>query len=185
MVSAAEAGQGDTANVSFLYTASATSARRDDILARVVREVIGNRLTDFIREELADSYSPFAAVDLGGGEMPAVETYISVSTAPELADRVSGAVLEQLASLRVDGPTEPEFTNASATVAEQLDFINNAQINDEVLAVLVDPGGDASFDEFITQPLLIQTITADDVRAAIEAWTSPTEYIEVRITPVG
>ena len=185
VVAEAEAGQGDAANVSFLYTASATSDRRDDILARVVREVIGNRLTDFIREELADSYSPFAAVDLGGGETPAVETYISVSTAPELADRVSGAVLEQLASLRVDGPTGPEFTNASATVAEQLDFINNAQINDEVLAVLVDPGGNASFDEFITQPLLIQTITADDVRAAIEAWISPTEYIEVRVAPVG
>jgi len=94
-------------------------------------------------------------------------------------------VLEQLASLRVDGPTGPEFMNASATVAEQPDFINNAQINDEVLAVLVDPGGNASFDEFITQPLLIQTITDDDVRAAIEAWISPTEYIEVRVAPVG
>jgi zinc protease len=185
VVAEAQAGQGDTANVSFLYTASASSARRDDILARVVREVISNRLTDFIREGLGDSYSPFAAVDLGGGEKPAVETYISVSTAPELADEVSVAVLEQLAALRAEGPSEQDFTNASVTVAEQLDFINNAQINDEVLAVLVDPGGNASFDEFTTQPLLIQTITADDVRGAIEAWTSSTDYIEVRVTPIG
>ena len=185
VVAEAEAGQGETASVSFLYTAAASSARRDDILARVVREVIGNRLTDFIREELGDSYSPFAAVDLGGGETPTVETYISVSTAPDLADDVSEAVLEQLASLRADGPSEQEFRNASATVAEQLDFINNVQINDEVLAVLVDPDGSASFDEFTNQPFLIQTITSDDVRAAIEAWTSATDYIEVRVTPVG
>ena len=171
--------------MSFLYTSSASSARRDDILARVVREAIGNRLTDFIREELGDSYSPFAAVDLGGGATPAVETYISVSTSPELADEVSEAVLEQLASLRADGPSAQEFANAVTAVAEQLDFINNAQINDEVLGVLVDPAGNASFDDFIAQPLLIQTITADDVQAAIEAWTSSTEYIEVRVTPIG
>ncbi len=181
----AEAGQGDTANVSFLFTASTSSARRDDVLARVVREVIGNRLTDFIREELGDSYSPYAAVDLGGGQTPTVETYISVSTASGLADKVSGAVLEQLELLRVDGPSAREFTNASVTVAEQLGFINNAQINDEVLAVLVDPGGNASFDEFANQARFIQTITADDVQAAIEMWTSSTDYIEVRVVPGG
>ncbi len=185
VVTEAEAGQGDTANVSFLFTSSASSARRDDVLARVVREVIGNRLSDFIREELGDSYSPFAAVDLGGGETPAVETYITVSTAPDLADDVSAAVLEQLALLRTDGPSAQEFANASATVAEQLDFINNAQINSEVLAVLVDPAGNESFDEFTTQPVLIRTITADDVQAAIGEWTSSTEYIEVRVMPVG
>ena len=110
VVTEAEAGQGETANVSFLFTSSASSERSDDVLARVVREVIGNRLSDFIREELGDSYSPFAAVDLGGGETPAVETYITVSTAPDLAEEVSAAVLEQLALLRTDGPSELEFS---------------------------------------------------------------------------
>ncbi len=179
----AEAGQGDTANVSFLFTSAASSDRRDDIVARVTREVIGNRLTDFIREELGDSYSPFAVIELGGGPTPAVETYVSVTTAPELGDEVSAAVLAQLESLRDDGPTDQEFTNASATVAEQLNFINNAQINDEVLDVLVDPEGNESFDDFVNQLLLIGDITAADVQAAIDAWISDREYIEVRVVP--
>ncbi len=181
----AEAGQGDTANVSFLFTSAASSDRRDDIVARVAREVIGNRLTDFIREELGDSYSPFALIELGGGATPIVETYISVTTAPELGDEVSASVLAQLASLRDEGPTEQEFANASATVAEQLNFINNAQINDEVLDVLVDPAGNASFDDFVDQLLLIDDIAAIDVRAAIDAWISDSEYIEVRVVPVA
>lgn len=180
-----EAGRGDTANVSFLFTSSASADRRDDIVARVVRDVIGNRLTDFIREELGDSYSPFAAVDLGGGGTPAVETYISVSTAPELLEEVSAAVVEQLRSLRDDGPSDREFANAAAAVGEQLDFISNAQINDEVLAVLVDPEGNASFDEFTNQQRLIQRITAGDVQRAIGAWISPSDFIEVRVVPLG
>ncbi len=179
------AGQGDAANVSFLFTSKASSARRDDIVARVVREVIGNRLTDFIREELGDSYSPFASVDLGGGATPTAETYISVSTAPELIGEVSAAVLEQLASLRSDGPSAQEFANATATVGEQLNFISNAQINDEVLDVLVDPAGNASFDDFTNQPRLLSSITSDDVRDAVESWISPTDYIEVRVVPRG
>ena len=106
------AGQGEAANVSFLFTSTATAARRDDVLARIVREVVGNRLTDFIREELGDSYSPFANVNLGGGAEPVVDTYISVSTATELVDEVSGAVLDQLDVVRTEGPSEREFSNA-------------------------------------------------------------------------
>ena len=179
------AGSGESANVSFLFTSASTSARFDDIVARVAREVIGNRLTDHIREELGDSYSPFATIDLGGGSAPATETYISVSTAPELLDDVSAEVLGQLDLLRTDGPTEQEFSNAMTTVAEQLNFINNAQINDEILDVLVDPAGNASFDDFANQGRFIPEITSDDVRAAIRAWISADDYIEVRVAPEG
>jgi zinc protease len=179
----AVAGQGEAANVSFLFTSSASPARRDDVLARVANEVIGNRLTDFIREELGDSYSPFASIDLGGGDSPAVETYISVSTAPELADDVSAAVLQQLDALRTDGPSDQEFANAAATVGEQLNFINNAQINDEVLGVLVDPEGNASFDDFVDQAAIIATITPGDVERALNDWIDLDQYIEVQVTP--
>jgi zinc protease len=181
----AVAGRGETANLSFLFTSSATSERRDDIVARVAREVIANRLTDVIREELGDSYSPFTTIDLGGGATPAVETYISVTTAPELVDDVAIAVLDQLAALRVDGPTEREFENASTTVGEQLNFINNAQINDEVLNVLVDRDGNPSFDDFVNQGRLIADVGVDDVQQAIEAWVAAEERIEVRVLPTG
>jgi zinc protease len=179
----AEAGQGETANVSFLFTGSATADRRDDITARVVREIIGNRLTDFIREELGDSYSPFAQIELGGGGVPQTETYISVSTSADLVEDVSTSVLDQLEDLRTNGPSDREFSNAMTTVGEQLNFIDNAQINDEVLNVLVDEAGNASFDEFVNQAALIGEISPADVNGALNAWTSAEQFIEVRVLP--
>ncbi|MGA9279007.1 M16 family metallopeptidase [Ilumatobacter sp.] len=175
------AGQGDAANVAWLYTSEATANRRDDVLAQVVQEVVGNRLTDFIREELGDSYSPAVSIDVGGGSSPAVETYLSVSTAPELTDEVSAAVLDQLDSLRADGPSEREVDNALATVGERLSFISNAQINDEILGVLVDPDGNESFEDFIYQAVLVGDISDDDVRDAMAEWISDTDYIEVTV----
>ncbi len=180
-----EAGQGDAANVSFLLTAAATADRRDDIVARVMSQVINDRLIDFIREELGDSYSPFASINLGGGGTPAAETYIAVSTSVDLVDDVSAAVLGQLEDLRTNGPTEQEFDNAVAAISEQLNFINNGQINDEVLDVLVDTDGNASFDEFIDQPALIVEVTAADVETALAEWVSTDDYIEVRVRPRG
>lgn len=178
-----EAGQGDAANVSFLFTGTATTERRDDVVALVVQEIIRNRLTDFIREELGDSYSPFASVEVGAGVQPTSEVYISVSTASDLVEDVAAAVLEQLNDLRSNGPSPLEFDNAIVAVAEQLGFINNAQINDEVLDVFVDSGGVGSFDDFVDEQLLVRSVSTADVDAALSTWTSVSDYIEVRVRP--
>jgi zinc protease len=178
-----EAGQGETANVSFLFTGSATADRRDRVVALAVTEIISNRLTDVIREELGDSYSPFAIVELGSGIRPASEVYLSVSTSPELIEEVSSVVLDQLDDLRTNGPSSQEYDNAIAAVDEALGFISDEQINDEVLDVVVDADGSGSFDAFVNEYLLVADISADDVSAALTAWTSPTDYIEVRVYP--
>lgn len=185
VVSEAAGGQGDTANVSFLFTESASSSRRDDVVGQVVQEIVGNRLTDFIREELGDSYSPRAQLDLGSGDTPSTELYISVSTAPEQVEAVSESVIGQLQLLRTDGPTERELSNAITTVAEQLNFINNAQINDEVLDSLVDPAGNASFMDFVNQAMFVPELTDELISDALNAWIDLDRYIEIRVVPRG
>lgn len=177
------AGEGETANVSFLVTSSATRDRRDDVLAGVVESVIANRLTDHIREELGDSYSPFAALQLGPGAAPQTDLYVSVSTSPDLIDEVSAAVVGQLDDLRRNGPDEREFDNAVATIREELNFFNNAQINDEVLDALVDPDGSTDFDDFLGELRLVDTISIEDVTEAISDWAPGDRYIEVRVVP--
>ncbi len=177
------AGDGEQASVAFLLTAPATSQRSDDIVAAVLQEVVNARLTDVVREELGDSYSPYAVVHVGAGGSPNVETYISNTTGPDLVDDVVAAVLGELDDLRTTGPTATEFDSARENIRQQLDLFSNEQINDEVLAVLTDPAGNASFDEFLQQPQLLGEITAEDVRDAAARWLPADQYIEVRVLP--
>jgi zinc protease len=177
------AGTGAQASVAFLFTAPASPQRRDDVLAAIVQEVLTARLTDVVREELGDSYSPFSFVQITGGATPNAETYISNTTSPELLDEVVAAVNEQLADLRSDGPSGNEFTAAQETIRQQLDLFSNEQINDEVLAVFTDPAGTATFDEFLDQPRWVADITANDVRDAVARWLPAEQYIEVRVLP--
>jgi zinc protease len=179
----ATAGEGEQATVSFLFTAPATADRRDDVTALVVQEVVTNRLTDTIREELGDSYSPYAQVQVGDGATPNAETYISNTTGAELVDEVSDAVLAQLADLRDNGPSDTEFAAATEAIRQQIDLFSNEQINDEVLDLLTDPGGTASFGDFLDQSFLVDEITVSDVQAALNAWLPVGQYIEVRVLP--
>ncbi len=177
------AGEGAQASVALLFTAPATAQRRDDVIAAILQEVVTARLTDVVREELGDSYSPFAFVQITDGATPNTETYISNTTAPELLDEVVDAVNAQLDDLRTSGPTATELQAASENIRQQLDLFSNEQVNDEVLSVFTDPGGHSSFDEFLEQPRWVDTIGAADIRAAAARWLPADRYIEVRVVP--
>jgi zinc protease len=177
------AGDGEQSSVAFLFTAPAGADRRDDIVAAVLQEVITARLTDVVREELGDSYSPFAFVQVTSGGSPNAETYVSNTTAPDRLDDVVDAVLGELDDLRVAGPQPAEFAAASETIRQQLDLFSNEQINDEVLDVFTDPAGNTSFDEFLRQAGLLDDIDASDLRDAAQRWLPADQYIEVRVLP--
>lgn len=177
------AGEGEQASVSFLFTGPGTPARHDDVAAMIVQEVVTSRLTDTVREELGDSYSPFALVQTTGGATPLVETYISNTTGVELVDEVSLAVLAVLDDLRTNGATGDEVDVAREVIRQQVDLFSNDQIDGEVLAVLTDPAGNASFDEFLEQGRWVDDISADDVRDFVRVWMPADQYIEVRVLP--
>ena len=177
------AGEGAQASVALLFTAPATADRRDDIAAAILQEVVTARLTDVVREELGDSYSPFAFVQITDGGAPNAETYISNTTAPELLDEVAAAVTAQLDELRASGPTEREFAAASENIGQQLVLFSNEQVNDEVLSVFADPAGNASVDEFLDQAQWGEVIDAAEIRDAAARWLPADRYIEVRVLP--
>jgi zinc protease len=183
IVETALAGEGDQASVTFLFTGPGTPDRRDDVSARLLQEVITARLTDVIREELGESYSPFAAIELTGGASPLAETFLTISTGPELVDNVSAAVLAQVADIRASGVSDTEFSSAVATIRNELELFSNEQINDEILDTLTDPAGNASFAEFENQARLLDSIGRDDLISEVRRWLPEGQYVEVRVLP--
>lgn len=174
------AGRGERASVSFLFTAPASADRRDDVAARVMQEILTNRLTDTIREELGESYSPFAVVNLGAGARPYADTYIANTTRADLVVEVEQAVLAQLADLRDNGPSPVERAAAFEATRRQLELFSNEQINAEVLAVLTDPAGNPSLGAFLGERELLDDL---DITAYLRNWLPADRYIEVTVLP--
>jgi hypothetical protein len=49
--------------------------------------------------------------------------------------------------------------------------------------VLVDPAGNASFDDFLQQASLLATISRNDITGFVRRWAPAGQYIEIRVLP--
>jgi zinc protease len=176
------AGTGDTAAATMLFTSAV-----DDIDARlrvtadVASEVIQARLTDVIREELGESYSPSAVSYVTTDPDPAVETYVYVTGSPERVGSITDLVVAELDELGTDGPSDQEFFNAYAQVEEALNFVNNGSFVQELLDAELHPARE--LDDYLFEYAELQSVTADLVQSYIDTHMSPEQYIEVTVIP--
>jgi zinc protease len=177
-----EAGTGDTASVSLLFTSPV-----DDITARlrvtadVVTEIVSARLTDVIREELGDSYSPRASSFVSTDPDPVVDTLIRVTGAPDRVQTIADLVVGELGDLAENGPTEQEFFNAFAQVEEAYGFVNNGEFISELLDDAVDPRRE--LDDYLFEGAELVSVTTGTVRSYIESHMPDDQYIQVTVLP--
>jgi hypothetical protein len=78
---------------------------------------------------------------------------------------------------------EKEFASATETIRNALELFSNEQINDEILDALVDPAGNASFDDFLQQANLLGSISRNDITGFVRRWAPDGQYIEIRVLP--
>lgn len=176
------AGTGDTATVTMLFTSPV-----DDIdaglrvTADVTTELIRARLTDVVREELGESYSPSAVSYITTDPEPAIETYVFVTGSPDRVGSIADLVVAEFDELGTDGPSDQEFFNAYAQVEESLNFVNNGTFVQELLDAEIHPARE--LDDYIFEYPELQSVTAGRVQSYIDTHMSPERYIEVTVVP--
>ena len=145
-----EAGTGAQGALNVLYTVPVESIDPSDVAAAsVVTQLLSTLLTDDIREALGESYSPFATVAIYGDPDPVVETYVSVTGAPDRIGAISQFVQDDVGALRADGPSQDEFDTAVAQVSRDIELFSDAQLIDEILDAEVN--GVVDLEDFADQ----------------------------------
>ncbi len=145
-----EAGTGAQGALNVLYTVPVESIDPSDVAAAaVVTQLLSTLLTDDIREALGESYSPFATVAIYGDPDPVVETYVSVTGAPDRIGAIAQFVQDDVGALRADGPSQDEFDTAVAQVSRDIELFSDAQLIDEILEAEVN--GVVDLEDFADQ----------------------------------
>lgn len=179
-----EAGLGDTASVEMLFTSPV--AAPDRYLrgtADVVQEVLSARLTDVVREQLGQSYSPQAYTWVAVDPDPVVHSLVKVSGAPDSIASVAALIAEQLNDLAVNGPTEHEFTTALAQVREQYSFINDQTFVNDMITIQRWPSLGWTIEETLDAQPSLDTVSAQAVQDYIAVHIGTDQYIQVITTP--
>ena len=178
------AGTGDRATVLRLYSSRAPSTARATVLADAATEIVSNRIVSRLREELGESYAPFATFALepardGGDDF--VDLYLEIAAAPAQVDAVVATLSEEMASLVTDGPTDAEIDAALAVLTEQYNYVDNAELTEVLLATRSGIG--RTVDEYLEGYFALRDIRDSDVRAYLSSVIPVERYIEVRAVP--
>ncbi|MGH9133267.1 MAG: M16 family metallopeptidase, partial [Ilumatobacteraceae bacterium] len=176
------AGTGERGSLTVLYTSPVETIDPLDVAtADVVTQLLTTRLTENIREELGESYSPFAAIKVYGDPDPVVETYVSVTGAPDRIDAIGRFVQADVAALREGGPSQDEFDTAVEQVRLDYELYSDPQLIEAVLMAEIDGG--VELDDFAAHTRTLQRLSIDAVHDFIVEHLPADQYIEISVLP--
>ncbi|TDT17889.1 zinc protease [Ilumatobacter fluminis] len=179
------AGTGDTASVSMLFTSEVDSLGPSlTAHADVVSSLVSARLTDVVREQLGDTYSPYIVTYPTTDPEPVVETYVNISGSPDRIGQIAELVVAELDDLATNGPTDGEFANAFAQIEERYNFVDNGQFLDALINDSLDPGGQPVTD-YLEHFFALDGVTAASAQAYIAEHMPTTAFVQVTVTPRG
>ena len=167
---------GSGAGFNLLFTLPGEPNDQDRAAATLLQTILGERFFNTIREELGASYgggSAFASV--ADPDEPGIELFISIDADPDRLDEVHARVLAELADVAA-GIDQRDFDNALSVVLNELNFINNGSLLEELLTVGRD-GSDAW--TILRQYEAVATSTRSNVESLARRLLDFDNYVEV------
>jgi zinc protease len=177
-----QAGTGETSSLTLLFTSPVESV--DGPLRAntdVVTEVLTTRLTDVIREQLGESYSPSAFAFVTNDPESIVQTYMQITGSPDRIESVADLVVAELADLTANGPTDREFDSAHAQVEQAYQYVDNDSFLEELINNAIWP--DRELQDYFDELPALDDVTKDTVQRYIADHIRADQYIQVAVLP--
>ena len=176
------AGTGDTATLTMLLTspiAEITSTVRAQ--TALVTAILQARLTDVIREEFGETYSPYAETYWGTDLETVIETYIDVSGSPDRIAQLTELVVAEIDDLAANGPTRAEYGTAFAEVEEAYNFVDNGQLIGALLDAAINPA--LPLDGYLGEYAALSQLSPASVQQFIADHLPTEAYVAVTVGP--
>ncbi len=179
---AVNAGTGDSALATLLFTTD-TGPLTETLRAEIdmAQQVIDARLTDVVREEFGESYSPYSQIVHGHDPELGMSIYVSVTGSPDRMQQVVDLVTGELADLAANGPKADEFDLAFAQVDEAYQFVNNGEFVEELINDALYADHDIA--SYVFGDLGLSDVSAGSVQSFVAAHAPIDQFIVVTGLP--
>jgi zinc protease len=152
------------------------------LILRALCSILDTRLRNAIREDRGGTYG--VNINPSYNRIP-IESYgitINFGTDPERVEELTGAVFDEIARMKADGPTEEEVQNIKEAEIRSLE--TDSKKNAWWLSQLAhryqsgeDPAGLLKIKD------LTQELTAEEIQAAARSYFDLENYIQVTLRP--
>jgi zinc protease len=174
------AGTGERAQMVVLYSEPSAGTELDPVLAGVVGTIVSDRLTQLIREELGESYSPFAGISIEHDPGPVVQTYVQVTGAPDRMDVIAGLVQDVVGAIRIGYIAQEEVDAAIEIVRREEELVSNEEILDATVRAAVHHD---DLGAFVRRYELLDGVGLTEIVAFAERYLPADRYAQVTTLP--
>ncbi len=152
------------------------------LLINMIREIIGIKLVEVIREKMSGVYSPQVRMNLEQYPQPIFQMMIMFGCSPKTTGKLTKAVFGEIKKLRKNGPTEVDLKKAQEAMirGRETDLEKNNFWLSKLESLYYNhdaPGAIASFNE------KVNSVTIDDLKAAAVTFFKPDHYVRVVLMP--
>ncbi|MDP1621630.1 MAG: insulinase family protein [Bacteroidales bacterium] len=148
----------------------------------MIREIMGIKLVEVIREKMSGVYSPQVMVNIDKYPVPTVQTMVMFGCSPQTTDKLSKAVFAEIKKIRKKGPSEVDLKKAKESMirARETDVEKNEFWLRKMESLYFNndsPDNIATFND------RVNAVTIDDLKLAASTFIKPDHYVRVVLMP--
>jgi zinc protease len=148
----------------------------------MIREIMGIKLVEVIREKMSGVYSPQIMVNLDQYPKPTVQLMVMFGCSPKTTDKLTKAVFGEIKKIRKSGPTEVDLKKAQEAMirARETDVEKNDFWLRKLESIYFNNDSQNSVATFKDR---VNAITIEDLKLAASTFIKPDHYIRVVLMP--
>ena len=148
----------------------------------MIREIIGIKLVEVIREKMSGVYSPQVMMNFDQYPKPTIQTVVMFGCSPKTTEKLTKAVFGEIKKIRKNGPTEIDLKKAQESLirSRETDLEKNEFWLRKIESIYFNHD---SPDNIATFKDRVNAITIEDLKLAASTWMKPDHYVRVVLMP--
>ena len=148
----------------------------------MIREIMGIKLVEVIREKMSGVYSPQVQVNFDQYPKPTIQLIVMFGCSPKTTDKLTKAVFGEIKKIRKSGPTEVDLKKAQEAMirGRETDLEKNDFWLRKLESMYFNHDSQNSVATFKDR---VNAITIDDLKLAASTFIKPDHYIRVVLMP--
>ncbi|MCX6306969.1 MAG: insulinase family protein [Bacteroidetes bacterium] len=148
----------------------------------MVKEIMGIKLVEVIREKMSGVYSPQVMVNMDQYPKPTVSLMVMFGCSPKTSDKLTKAVFGEIKKIRKSGPTAVDLKKAQEAMirARETDLEKNEFWLRKLESIYFNHDPQNSITTFKDR---VNAITIEDLKIAASTFLKPDHYVRVVLMP--
>ena len=148
----------------------------------MIREILGIKLVEVIREKMSGVYSPQVAVNLDQYPVATAATMVMFGCSPKMTDKLTKAVFGEIGKIRKKGPTAVDLSKAKEAMirARETDLEKNDFWLRKIESIYFNNDSRNNIKTFESR---VNAVTIEDLKTAAISFVKPDHYIRVVLMP--